>query len=73
MKRRIIINIDSILNMFKDYTKGEGSIPFDAVPMSLQVNTADSGMFGLMVESPEFTDDTPLRVEFDIKRVYGVV
>lgn len=73
MKRRILISVDNILAMMKDYTKGEGSIPENAVPVSLQVNPAEKGMFGLMVESPDFKDDTPVRVEFDIKRVYGIV
>lgn len=73
MKRKILIPVDSILALMKDYTKGEGSIPADAMPISLQINTAEKGMFGLVVESPEFTDDTPVRVEFDIKRIYGVV
>jgi len=73
VKRKILIPVDSILAMMKDYTKGEGSIPWDAQPISLQVNPTQSGMFGLVVESPEFKDDVPLRVEFDIKRVFGVV
>ena len=72
MRRKILIPVDSILAMMKDYTKGEGSIPMDAVPVSLQVNLADKGMFGLVVASPEFKDDSPIRVEFDIRRVYGV-
>lgn len=73
MKRRILISVDNILAMMKDYTKGEGSIPENAVPVSLQVNPTEKGMFGLMVESPDFKDDAPVRVEFDIKRVYGLV
>lgn len=73
MTRKIMIPVDSILALMKDYTKGEGSIPDNAVPISLQVKPSEKGMFGVVVESPDFKDDTPLRVEFDIKRVYGVM
>lgn len=72
MTRKIIIPVDSILEMMKSYTRGEGSIPTNAVPVSLQINTKEKGMFGLMVQSPEFKDDTPVRVEFSIKRVFAV-
>lgn len=73
MIRKVIVPVDSILAMVKDYTKGEGSIPADAVPVSLQINTKEKGMFGLMVQSEEFRDDEPVRVEFNIKRVFGVI
>lgn len=71
MTRRIIVPVDDLLRMLVDYTKGEGSIPYDAVPISLQVNPTQQGMFGLVVESAEFKDDTPIPVHFDIKRVYS--
>jgi hypothetical protein len=73
MRRKIIIPIDAVMAILKDYTKGTGDVPQDAVPLSLMVNTAERGMFGIMAESAEWKDDTPVRVVFDIKRVYGVV
>lgn len=70
MRRKIAIPIDSVLNLFKDYTAGDGSIPADAVPISLQINPAERGMFAVMVESASFRDDTPIRLSFDVKRVF---
>lgn len=55
--------------MLKDYTE---DIPGDAVPLSLQVNTAERGMFAIVADSETWKDDTPLRVNFDIKRVFSV-
>lgn len=72
MRRRIIIPIDSILAMFRDYTKDTGDIPSDAVPLSLQVKPTEQGMFAILAESPTWKDDTPIRVNFDIKRVFSV-
>lgn len=72
MTRRILIPIDSIMELFKDYASANQDIPADAKPISLMVNTNEKGMFGIMAESPSWTDDNPIRIDFDIKRVYGV-
>jgi hypothetical protein len=72
MRRKIIIPIDAIMAIFRDYTKDTGDIPDDAMPVGLQVNTAQQGMFAIMAESPSWKDDTPIRVNFDIKRVFSV-
>lgn len=72
VERTIAIPIDSILELMKDYTAGEGSIPADAKAVSLMVNPAQRGMFAIVLASEEFKDDTPIRVEFDIKRTYTV-
>jgi hypothetical protein len=42
------------------------------MPVGLQVNTSQQGMFAIMAESPSWKDDTPIRVNFDIKRVFSV-
>lgn len=70
MVRKVIIPIDSVLEMFKDYTSANREIPEDAMPVSLQVKPAEQGMFAIMAEG-SFPDDTPMRVDFDIKRVYS--
>jgi len=72
VKRKIIIPIDAIMAIFKDYTRQTGDIPEDAMPVGLQVNTAERGMFAIIAESPEWKDDTPIRINFDIKRVFSV-
>lgn len=72
MKRKIIIPIDAIMAIFRDYTKDTGDIPTDAMPVGLQVNTSEKGMFAILAESQEWKDDTPLRINFDIRRVFSV-
>ena len=72
MTRKIIIPIDAIMNMFRDYTKDTGDIPDDAMPLSLQIKPTEKGMFAILAESPNWKDDTPIRINFDIKRVYSV-
>jgi len=71
MKRRIICPVDDLLRMLVDYTKGEGSIPADAVPVALQVKPGELGMFGLIIQSDQLKTDTPIRVDFDIRRIYS--
>jgi len=72
VKRRIIIPIDTIMELLKDYTRQEGSIPADAMPVSLLVKPSERGMFAIMAESSSWKDDTPVRVTFDIQRVVTV-
>lgn len=72
MKRTIVLPVDALLAIVKDYTKESHDIPADAKPVSLQIKPTEQGMFGLMVESPGFKDDSPIRVAFDIKRVFSV-
>ena len=72
MKRKIIVPIDSIMALLKDYTKDTGDIPADTMPLSLMVNPAEKGMFAIQAESPSWKDDTPIRINFDIKRVYSL-
>jgi hypothetical protein len=57
--------------MFKDYASTTGDIPADTMPISLMVNTREKGMFAVMAESAEWKDDSPLRINFDIKRVFS--
>lgn len=70
--RKIILPVDALLEIVKDYTRETHDIPDDAVPVSLQIKPSEKGMFGLMVQSDGFKDDSPIRVNFDLKRVYSV-
>lgn len=72
MKRKIFIPIESIMALFVDYTKGTNDVPDDAKPLSLMINRNERGMFAIMADSPQWTDDTPIRINFDIKRVFSV-
>lgn len=72
MNRKIIVPIDAILSIIKDYTRADGSIPEDAVPLSLMVRPTEQGMFAIRAESPTWTDSAPVRVEFDIRRIHTV-
>ncbi len=67
-----MIPIDSIMEIFKDYCRDSNDIPADAMPLSLQIKPSEQGMFAILAESESWTNDTPLRINFDIKRVFSV-
>jgi hypothetical protein len=70
IRRRIELRIDDILNIFKDYCTPD-DIPANARPVKLQRNET-TRQLALVVESPDFTRDGELVVDFHIKRSYGV-
>lgn len=71
--RKIIIPVDSILEIFKSYTARTGDIPIDAQPTSLLVNRDHKGMFGIMTDSAEWNGtEPPIYINFDIRRTYGL-
>jgi hypothetical protein len=70
IRRKVVVPVDTLLAIIKDYTRSTHDIPDDAVPVSLQIKPSEKGMFGLMIQSENFKDDAPIRVNFDIKRVY---
>lgn len=71
-KRIIIIPIDSIVALFKDYL-GQDVIPRNAMPVKLQYNPALSGMFAVVVDSPDIPRDAPAAVaNFKLKRMFAV-
>jgi hypothetical protein len=72
VRRKIILPVDALLEIVKDYTRETHDLPYDTVPVSLQIKPTEKGMFGLMVQSEQFKDDTPIRVNFDIKKVFTV-
>lgn len=72
MKRTIVLPVDTLLSMVSDYTRASHDIPADTVPVSLQIKPSEQGLFGLLVQSESFTDDRPIRVAFDMKRIHAV-
>jgi hypothetical protein len=72
--RRIIIPIDSVLDLFKSYTSENHDIPTDALPVTLMVKQSEQGKFAIIAESPEWTrDSAPLNINFDIRRMIGAL
>lgn len=68
----IIIGIDDILRIFRDYL-GPEAVPADASAVRLLVNPAEKGAFAIDVASASFgTDEPPVSIHFDLKRYYGV-
>jgi hypothetical protein len=73
-RRKIIIPIDSILEMMKSYTAENHEIPTDARPTALLVRPQEPGKFAIMITSPELKRDMPpLQIHFDIRRIYGTI
>ncbi len=71
-RRQVIITIDSLGELFKDYL-GEGVIPADAVAQRLMINPLENGKMALEVASPSIPDNAKdIRVNFQLKRVYTV-
>lgn len=70
-KRKIIIPIDSILDLFKSYTAENHEIPTGTLPVTLMIKPQETGKFAIIADSPEWGRDLPpLVVNFDIKRVF---
>ena len=72
-RRKIIIPIDSVLEMMKSYTAENNEIPIDAKPVSLLVKPTERGKFAIVADSPEWSADMPpLQIHFDIQRSFLV-
>jgi hypothetical protein len=71
--RKIIIPIDSVLELFKSYTAENNEIPLDAKPVTLMVRPTEKGQFAIIAESADWTRDLPpLIINFDIQRSFLV-
>lgn len=69
--RYVIVTIDTIAEIMKDYVANEADIPSDAMPTKLLINPTTK-KFALELVSEHFKPDcTPLNVTFDIKRVFS--
>lgn len=72
--RKVIVPIDSVLELFKSYTAENHEIPWDAKPVSLMVRPAERGRFAIVADSPEWSAGLPsLTINFDLRRVFGTV
>ena len=72
IRRKVVCPVDTLLALIKDYTRSSHDIPDDTVPVSLQIKPSEKGLFGLIVQSAHFTDDSPIKVHFEIKRVHSI-
>lgn len=69
--RKIIITIDDVMALFKDYCTEE-DIPSDAMPLKLMIKPAER-LFAIVADSEGWKHGLPpLQVKFDIKRIFGV-
>ena len=69
--RMIIIDIDSICSLLKDYV-GQVGFPADAVPLKFMLNPQERKL-GLVVESEEFRGPQAVEeIKFDLRRVFGI-
>lgn len=72
--RKIIVPIDSVLELFKSYTAENHEIPWDAKPVTLMVKPTERGRFAIVAESAEWSNSLPaLTINFDIRRNFGVL
>lgn len=72
--RKIIIPIDSVLELFRSYTAENNEIPLDAKPVTLMVKPQEKGQFAIIAESTEWSkDQPPLVMNFDIRRNFSIL
>ena len=68
-RRKIIIPIDSVLDLFKSYTAENNEIPYTAMPVSLLVKPTEQGRFAIVAESPDWAaGQPPIQIHFDIRK-----
>lgn len=71
-KRMIILRIDDLTRIIRDYMLAEDA-PQDMAGVKIMVNPAERNAIGLMVESDEWDGYLgEQRVVFDLKRYFGV-
>lgn len=70
--RRILITIDTIAELFKDYLTEE-DLPADAMPVKMLLKKNEAGKLAILMVSDSFPEQAaPYYVRFDIKKVYSV-
>lgn len=70
--RRVLVDIDAILNLFKDYTRESNDIPMDSMPVKFMINPKDKGKLGIVIESQYIKEGPPIPITFHLKRIYGL-
>jgi len=70
--RRILITIDTIAELFKDYLTPE-DLPTDAMPVKMLLKQNEAGKLAILMVSDDFPEQAPpYHVRFDIKKIYSV-
>jgi len=69
-RKRVLIDIDSILNLFKDYLTEE-YIPADAMPLKFMLRPTDMGKLGILIYSDSLAEGPPIPITFELKRMYS--
>jgi hypothetical protein len=70
--RRVILTIDTIMDIFKDYAT-ENDIPITAMPLKLLFKPTDRGRLAIEAVSDEWAKDLPpLQLNFDLRKIYSV-
>lgn len=72
--RLVIITIDSVLALMKDYC-GSEQLPEDTWVEKLLMKPTEQGRFGLVVNSEHWPSEactSVIEVKFDLQRFYGV-
>jgi len=70
MKRYVILRIDDIYRMLKDYAGGPLGLPEDAWPTKFRLVR---GKLQLMLEAESWEgEQSAEEIKFDLRRVYGV-
>lgn len=70
--RMLIITVDTLLEIIKDYL-GEDNVPRDAMVSKLLVKPSEQGRFAIEVVSESMKEGlAPLNVHFDMRRIYSV-
>lgn len=71
LKRRLIISIDDIVNILKDYCSAE-DIPPDTMPVQFLLKPNERGAIAIHAESDAWAHGLPpLPITFRLKRFYG--
>lgn len=70
--RRILVSIDTIAELFRDYLTEE-DLPKDAMPIKLMLKPSEAGKLGLLMVSDSIPEGAqPYQIKFDVKKVYSV-
>ena len=72
MKRFVVLRIDDIYRMLKDYAGEALNLPDDAQPVKFRVNRAANGRLEIMLEAESWGEDQPAEeIKFDLRRVWS--
>lgn len=72
--RYLVLTIDTIGDLFKDYIANEEDLPWDAAPIKMMFNPNEQGKIAIEFQSEYFKPNSPpLAVNFQIKRIYSAI